>query len=121
MNKIKFIILLGAVFIFSSCGFTGMESWDSMNGKLMKKSFRSGCMRGSFVLPNFSDIETLAKSIEWELYRDDLCDCMTEGITVLFPTPNKLKEAVKEGKFKSDNPDMIELMNGCLNSVLGPH
>ena len=121
MNKIKLIILSGAVFIFSSCGFTGMESWDSFNGKIMKKSIRLGCMGGSFMPPNFSDTETLSESVEWELSRDDLCDCVIEEIIVLFPTPNKLREAMKEGKFKPDNPDVAELLDGCLNSVFGPH
>ena len=32
-----------------------------------------------------------------------------------------IEEAMKEGKFKPDNPDVAELLDGCLNSVFGPH
>ena len=97
MNKIKLIILLGAVFIFFSCSsidlsfFNGDTTpWDSPEGQSFKKAFIKNC----------NDSLDRLKFCRPEESKDSYCDCMFEKIALKYPTYGSITYELWEYRFK---------------------
>ena len=86
MNKIKLIILLGAVFIFSSCvEITALfledtpekSPWNSASGELFKETFIKGCMKKSKFRKAGIEIDVSQISRDT---KDSYCNCVLQRI-----------------------------------------
>ena len=108
MNKIKSIILLGAIFIFSSCSFNKMpESWDNSSGRIFWKIFKKSCIAGYNLASDSSEEE--------KEMAESLCDCMVEEIQLIYPIPSNMPM----GKALTEDPAVLEAREKCVDDTMG--
>ena len=109
MNKIKFIILLGAIFIFSSCSFTEMpKTWDSFSGRMTLKLMKKSCMTG-WKWESDSNVSEEERQIA-----ESYCECYVEELQLTYPNPRDVPTQYD----LSTHPDMQGVIEKCFDDIL---